>query len=59
MWNITLGRVPTSARLKSYSYPIAVDGSKLTRLYGYQDRWNSKDAFVKKEGDMRDMQSNK
>lgn len=51
MWHLTRGRVPTTrGAWKGYSYPIIVDGSKLTRMHGYQYRMAGKDAFVYTDG---------
>jgi len=51
MWHLTQGTIPTApGSWRSYSYPIAVDGSKVTKILGHQYKWGSFDAFTKREG---------
>lgn len=51
MWHATSGKIPTArGAWKGYSYPIIVDGSKITKGLGYQYRMAGKDAFVYTDG---------
>ncbi len=51
VWHLTRGRIPTSpGSWKGYSYPIAVDGSKVTRMLGYDYQYSSPDAFQYTDG---------
>jgi nucleoside-diphosphate-sugar epimerase len=50
-WHLTRGKIPTGkGAWKSYSYPIAVDGSKVTRSLGYTYQHECYDAFYYTDG---------
>ena len=50
-WHATRGKIPTGkGAWKGYSYPIAVDGSKLTRMAGYEYEYQGLDAFQYTDG---------
>lgn len=50
-WHLTRGAIPTGrGAWKSYSYPIAVDGSKVTRVLDYQYQYSGLDAFEYTDG---------
>lgn len=51
-WHATRGKIPTGrGAWKSYSYPIAVDGSKVTRVLEYSYQHSSLDAFRYTDGE--------
>ncbi len=51
-WHLTRGKIPTGrGAWRSYSYPIAVDGSKVTRMLGYVYRYAGFDAFQYTDGE--------
>lgn len=50
-WHISRGRVPTSpGAWRGYSYPIMVDGSKISQKLGFEYSCSSKDAFAYTNG---------
>lgn len=50
-WHATCGKIPTGrGAWKGYSFPIAVDGSKLTRVTGYEYKYAGLDAFQYTDG---------
>lgn len=50
-WHLTRGKIPTGkGAWKSYSYPIAVDGSRVTKKLGYEYMHSSFDAFYYTDG---------
>jgi nucleoside-diphosphate-sugar epimerase len=51
-WHATRGKIPTGpGAWRGYSYPIAVDGSKVTRVLGYEYQYPSFDAFYYTDGE--------
>ena len=50
-WHLTRGKIPTGrGAWRGYSYPIAVDGSKVTKKLGYQYKYAGPDAFQYTDG---------
>lgn len=51
VWHLSLGKIPTAPGVwKTYSYPITVDGSKVTDQLGYQYSYDTFEAFLDDSG---------
>lgn len=51
VWHLSLGKIPTAPGVwKTYSYPIAVDGSKVTSQLGYEYQFNAREAVSSEAG---------
>ncbi len=50
-WHLTRGKIPTApGSWRFYSYPLVVDGTKLTRMWGYEYQHGSLDSFYYTDG---------
>ena len=50
-WHLSRGKIPNGRGVwRFYSYPIVLDGDKLTRMYGYVYQYGPRDAFLKTAG---------
>lgn len=50
-WHVSRGKIPNGRGVwRFYSYPIVLDGSKLTRTYGYRYQYAPRDAFLYTDG---------
>lgn len=51
VWHLTLGRIPTARGVwKGYSFPIPIDGSKISKKYGFKYSYSPKEAFTTQKG---------